>query len=277
MAYNNEEYVSPHWAGFKSLWWTVAIILFLLILLMWLLGYGCGGDNCQAPVETTVERMVEKPAEVAATIAPAIIATTPAIQTSAASCVFTPNPAETSTTNVVATCTGVETGGRVNIVGMTCGNELNGVVVCEAYQAGSIGNNPTVTTLGASGNIIDSMGDFSLLTSSLLAVDIPAARLYFDISSDTLSANTDNQSLDPIINFLRDNSASVAYVSGFHDPSGNYEFNQDLSKRRAQSVEKLLLDAGISADRIILEKPVETTGSGASKEARRVEVTVKIN
>jgi hypothetical protein len=32
--------------------------------------------------------------------------------------------------------------------------------------------------------------------------------------------------------------------------------------------------AGIPADRIVLAKPTETTGSGSDDEARRVEVTI---
>ncbi len=262
MAYNNEEYVSPHWAGFRGLWWTVAIILFLLILLLWLLGYGCGGDNCQPPVETIVEK-------------PVVLAPTPIVQTVSANCVFNPNNAQTNT-KVIATCTGVEAGGSVNIMGMSCSDVMNGIVLCETDQSANIGNNPAVTTLGASGKSINSIGEFSLLTSSPELVATPVARLYFDISSDQLPSDA-TQTLDSVVAFLRDNSEATAYISGFHDPSGNYEFNQDLSKRRAQSVEKLLLETGIASERIILEKPVETTGTGASKEARRVEVSVKVN
>jgi len=46
----DESYISPYWAGFRSLWWIVAIILFILLLLMWLLGYGPGGNSCHGPV-----------------------------------------------------------------------------------------------------------------------------------------------------------------------------------------------------------------------------------
>ncbi len=242
---------------------------------MWLLGYGCGGDNCQVPVKT-VERIVERPAIAPVAIAPEIVTPDPILQTIPASCVFNPHQAEANT-NVVATCTGVEAGGSVSIAGMSCGDVSNGLVICETDQSGFFADNPTVITTGASGKSTESIGDFSLLASSLISADIPAARVYFDISSDKLPANTTDQILASVITFLRDNSESVAYVSGFHDPSGNYEFNKDLSKRRAQSVEKLLLEAGISSERIILDKPVETTGTGASKEARRVEVTVKVN
>ncbi len=59
---NNTETISPRWAGFRSLWIIVAIILFLLLLLLWLLGYGPNGKKCiVAPtiVEKTVEKQVE--------------------------------------------------------------------------------------------------------------------------------------------------------------------------------------------------------------------------
>ena len=277
MTNNNEEYVSPHWAGFRSLWWIVAIVLLLLILAMWLLGYGCGGDNCQVPVET-VEKIVEveKIVKVPAAIVPATVAPVAVAKTIAASCEFNPDEAKANI-KVIATCTGVETGGNVSIVGMNCGDELDGTVICKTDQSENIGNNPTVATLGASGKSIDSIGDFSQLMPSPEPVETPAARVYFDVSSDKLSAKANYQSLELVIAFLRDHNDSVAYVSGFHDPSGNYESNQELSKRRAQSVGKLLQEAGISSERIIMEKPVETTGTGAPEEARRVEVTIQAN
>ena len=50
---------------------------------------------------------------------------------------------------------------------------------------------------------------------------------------------------------------------------------RNFRKQRAESVSQLLQKAGISVDRIALEKPVETTGSGSEAEARRVEVSVR--
>jgi K(+)-stimulated pyrophosphate-energized sodium pump len=65
-----------------------------------------------------------------------------------------------------------------------------------------------------------------------------------------------------------------ALVSGFHDRRGSAEMNAALAKRRAESVRRVLIREGVAADRIVLAKPQQTTGSGANREARRVEVTV---
>ncbi len=61
-------------------------------------------------------------------------------------------------------------------------------------------------------------------------------------------------------------------LAGYHDPTGNIDFNRDLAKRRALGVREALIAQGIPAQRIILRKPEQTTGSGNNTEARRVEI-----
>lgn len=48
MTYSNEAPLAPHWVAFNSLWRKVAIALSILLVLLWLLGYGPGGKPCQA-------------------------------------------------------------------------------------------------------------------------------------------------------------------------------------------------------------------------------------
>ena len=67
-------------------------------------------------------------------------------------------------------------------------------------------------------------------------------------------------------------SGRQAVVSGFHDPTGDRAVNEALARRRAESVRDMLVNLGVPADRIRLEKPAETTGSGVNALARRVEV-----
>ena len=51
---------------------------------------------------------------------------------------------------------------------------------------------------------------------------------------------------------------------------------QNCLKNRAKGVAAALKAAGIAEDRVLLEKPPDTTGSALSNsEARRVEVTVR--
>ena len=63
-------------------------------------------------------------------------------------------------------------------------------------------------------------------------------------------------------------------VSGFHDATGSKAANAELAKNRAGKVAEALKAAGVADDRIQLDKPSETTGSGDNKEARRVEVGI---
>ena len=48
--------------------------------------------------------------------------------------------------------------------------------------------------------------------------------------------------------------------------------NEELAKKRAQTVQQLLVSLGVPADKVDLQKPAVTTGSGSNAQARRVEV-----
>lgn len=82
------------------------------------------------------------------------------------------------------------------------------------------------------------------------------------------------RSLAGVAKYLKANPGAKASVSGFHDPSGNLANNQKLAQRRAHAVALALLKLGVNKDRIVLQKPAQTTGTGKPQEARRVEVAV---
>ena len=63
-----------------------------------------------------------------------------------------------------------------------------------------------------------------------------------------------------------------AVVSGFHDTTGDAAVNEELAKKRAQMVREVLAGLGVPAEKIDLQKPAVTAGSGNNAEARRVEV-----
>lgn len=63
-----------------------------------------------------------------------------------------------------------------------------------------------------------------------------------------------------------------AVVSGFHDTTGDAAVNEELAKNRAQMVREVLTGLGVPAEKIDLQKPAVTAGSGNNAEARRVEV-----
>ena len=63
-----------------------------------------------------------------------------------------------------------------------------------------------------------------------------------------------------------------AVVSGFHDTTGDAAINEELAKKRAMNVQQVLVGQGVPADKVDLQKPAVTTGSGSNAQARRVEV-----
>jgi outer membrane protein OmpA-like peptidoglycan-associated protein len=128
----------------------------------------------------------------------------------------------------------------------------------------------------------DAAGNTSTTTRKVIVEAAPTAeqsvptraKLYFENDSSEFPADT-NLSLSVIISYLKNDGNARAVISGFHSPSGNFDRNQELSKQRAQAVSKLLQDAGVDSSRILLEKPAQTTGTGAPEEARRVEVKIQ--
>ena len=64
-------------------------------------------------------------------------------------------------------------------------------------------------------------------------------------------------------------------VSGFHDASGDAAANEALAKQRAEAIQQWLVVNGVAAERITLDKPAQTTGTGDADEARRVDVRLE--
>ncbi|MDM0104222.1 OmpA family protein [Variovorax sp. J22R24] len=67
-------------------------------------------------------------------------------------------------------------------------------------------------------------------------------------------------------------SGRKAVVSGFHDTTGDAAVNEQLAKKRAETVRDVLVGLGVPTDKVDLQKPAVPTGSGTNAEARRVEV-----
>jgi len=103
----------------------------------------------------------------------------------------------------------------------------------------------------------------------------PALKVYFD-SGKTDVAIGFADSAKTLVEHLKANASNKAVVSGYNDATGNAAANAELSKNRAKGVAAALKTAGIADDRVVLEKPTDTTGSNLSNsEARRVEVTIR--
>lgn len=102
---------------------------------------------------------------------------------------------------------------------------------------------------------------------------MPVAKVYFAVEKASLP-KTAGRTLARVVKYLKANPQATASVSGFHDPSGNLANNENLALRRAQAVASSMQKMGIAKQRIALQKPEQTVGSGNAAEARRVEVGV---
>jgi K(+)-stimulated pyrophosphate-energized sodium pump len=80
------------------------------------------------------------------------------------------------------------------------------------------------------------------------------------------------EALGEIIKAVKDGKKAV--VSGYTDATGDAAANEELAKQRAIAVRDLMKAAGVAEDKIELKKPEQSTASGSSAEARRVEVTL---
>lgn len=105
-------------------------------------------------------------------------------------------------------------------------------------------------------------------------MDGRSARILFDSGSAVVPADTSAR-LSGVLGTLGADPATRVRVSGFHDASGDAAANEALAKQRAEAIQQWLVVNGVAAERITLDKPAQTTGSGDADEARRVDVLVE--
>lgn len=91
------------------------------------------------------------------------------------------------------------------------------------------------------------------------------------------------EEIEPIIEFSASQPVSKIIVEGYTDSRGDYDYNKNLSKSRAEIVKKYLVENGIPATKI------ETVGRGPEnpiasndtfegrKRNRRIEISVKVD
>lgn len=103
---------------------------------------------------------------------------------------------------------------------------------------------------------------------------IPSAKVYFAL--DRFDAPTDvDATLGAVAAYLKAHPDAKALLSGFHDPRGAVARNEMLALNRARAVRAALGRLGIPEERVTMNKPQVTTGTGSDEEARRVEVTIQ--
>ena len=105
-------------------------------------------------------------------------------------------------------------------------------------------------------------------------VDGRHARILFDSGSAVVPSDTTAR-MAGVLGTLGADPGKAVRVSGFHDASGDAAANEALAKQRAEAIQQWLVVNGVAAERISLDKPAQTTGSGDADEARRVDVLVE--
>ncbi|NUO74460.1 MAG: sodium-translocating pyrophosphatase [Lysobacter sp.] len=154
---------------------------------------------------------------------------------------------------------------------------------------------PLLPSGAAPGDVATAAHGAPMATLSATAMDAPAATapaptagdvaapeantdslatLYFESGSAALPTEFET-ALSRVYHRMQQDPALKAKVSGFHDRKGDPALNAELAKQRAAAVKDWLLAQGLSADRVSMEKPMETTGDGSNRDARRVEVRLQ--
>lgn len=160
---------------------------------------------------------------------------------------------------------------------------LGGALIPEARAAAS--DSPAAATEG--GNVANTANATDAHNPSPAAVtadvagdgasavlDGEVARFYFATGKSDLAPEA-QRVIGGLLDLAKTRPDARFSVSGFHDATGSQAANADLAARRARRVAEALKAAGIASERIQLDKPAQTAGTGEDKEARRVEVRLR--
>ena len=102
-------------------------------------------------------------------------------------------------------------------------------------------------------------------------VDDGVVKFYFASGKADVAAGA-SEALADVVKGVA--AGKKAFVSGFHDATGDAALNAELSKKRAFAVRDALLALGVTEGGIELRKPEDMKASGSNAEARRVEVVL---
>ena len=129
--------------------------------------------------------------------------------------------------------------------------------------------------------VVPSVSPASVTPASVTPASVSAAstaakpetiKIYFDTGSVALPVSV-SDGIKTFVTYAQSSPNTKLQISGFHDKTGSVDQNAELSKNRAKAVRDVLISAGVPEDRIVLQRPSETSGGGDDKEARRVELS----
>lgn len=94
--------------------------------------------------------------------------------------------------------------------------------------------------------------------------------VYFDFNSSK-PTNASLSGVDFLVKYLKNNPGKSADIIGYADEIGSSSYNTELSRKRAEAVKKVAVNAGIDASRLnVIANGEDTSVNKNSKEARQI-------
>ncbi|MBP1221584.1 OmpA family protein [Flavobacterium sp. 1355] len=94
--------------------------------------------------------------------------------------------------------------------------------------------------------------------------------VYFDFNSSK-PTNASLSGVDFLVKYLKNNPGKNADIIGYSDEIGGTNYNSELSRKRAEAVKKVAVNAGIDASRLnVIANGEDNSVNKNSKEARQI-------
>lgn len=98
--------------------------------------------------------------------------------------------------------------------------------------------------------------------------------IFFKISSSEIRVSEQDK-ISSLVSYLNENPSAKVSICGYADKTtGNPKFNKQLSQKRAEAVAKILMDKGISANRITTDSKGDTEQPFGTPEQNRVSICI---
>jgi outer membrane protein OmpA-like peptidoglycan-associated protein len=130
---------------------------------------------------------------------------------------------------------------------------------------------------GSSEKTIDDIASFKRYLEK--ASSLPAIGVLFDLNSSRISGQSENLLKEFAQYYLTTNKLAIIEIEGYTCDLGTEEFNNNLSKQRAETVKYALIKIGIPADKIDIkwygESEYGKLGYKTKEDYRRVNISIK--
>ena len=108
---------------------------------------------------------------------------------------------------------------------------------------------------------------------------IMPGNITFDTSSSSLKPSFTDV-LDSVVEVVKEFDKTLLQINGYTDSTGSFEYNQNLSEQRAESVARFFLNSGVAASRVRTagmgpRDPIASNDTAAGRaQNRRVELSL---